>query len=77
MNKLVEQDVVSVSEFFKDLEDPRSHVNRRHLLSDIIVICICAIVSGADGPQAIGLWAASKQDWLKKGLATSAWDSLA
>lgn len=66
MKKIVEQDVVSVSEFFKDLEDPRSPVNRLHLLGDIIVICICAIVSGADGPQAIGVWAASKQDWLKK-----------
>lgn len=59
-----DQDVVSVSQFFRDLEDPRCHVNRKHLLGDILVICICAVVSGADGPLAIGAWARSKKDWL-------------
>lgn len=66
MKKIEDEDVVSVSEFFKELEDPRCHINRKHLLVDIIVICICAIVSGADGPLAIGVWAKSKKDWLKK-----------
>ena len=59
-------DVVSVCDFFKELEDPRCHVNRKHLLGDIIVICICAVVSGADGPLAMGVWAESKKEWLKE-----------
>jgi predicted transposase YbfD/YdcC len=66
MKKIGEQDVVSVLEFFKELKDPRCHINRKHLLGDILVICICAVISGADGPLAIGTWAASKRDWLKK-----------
>jgi predicted transposase YbfD/YdcC len=65
MKKIGEGDVVSVREFFKELKDPRSAVNRKHLLGDIIVICICAVVAGADGPLAIGMWAESKKEWLK------------
>jgi predicted transposase YbfD/YdcC len=66
VKKIEDQDVISVSDFFKELEDPRCHVNRKHLLTDIIVICICAVVSGADGPVAIGVWAKAKKDWLEK-----------
>jgi predicted transposase YbfD/YdcC len=35
------------------------------LLGDLIVISICAVIAGADGPKAIGVWAASNRDWLK------------
>lgn len=61
-------DVVAVSEFFKDLEDPRSSINRKHLLGDLIVICICGVLAGADGPTAISVWAESKEEWLQKRL---------
>lgn len=61
-------DVGSILECFQDLEDPRSAVNRKHLLGDLIVISICAVIAGADGPQAIGIWAASNRDWLKQHL---------
>jgi len=30
--------IISIVEFFKDLEDPRSSKNRKHLLSDLNVI---------------------------------------
>lgn len=53
---------------FEDLEDPRSPVNRKHLLGDLIVISICAVVAGADGPKAIGVWAASNEQWLRQHL---------
>ena len=49
--EVTEADIVSIAEFFGDLEDPRSTVNRQHLLTDIIVICIAAVISGCDGPQ--------------------------
>ena len=62
-------DVVSILDYFEDLEDPRSLVNRKHLLGDLIVICILAVISGADGPQAIGVWATSYADWLHRHLA--------
>jgi len=61
-------DVGSILECFGELEDPRSSVNRKHLLGDLIVISICAVIAGADGPKAIGVWAASNSDWLKQHL---------
>jgi predicted transposase YbfD/YdcC len=41
-------------------------VNRRHLLVDVIVISICAVVAGADGPVAIEEWAKMHRRWLKR-----------
>ena len=64
MAKLEETDVVSIGEYFADLEDPRSSVNRRHLLGDIIVICILGVLAGADGPKAIATWATAQKAWL-------------
>lgn len=66
MSKVNSDDVVSILEYFKDLEDPRSTVNRCHLLGDLIVICVLAVIAGADGPQAIGVWATSNRDWLQR-----------
>lgn len=62
-------DVVSILDYFEDLEDPRSPINRKHLLGDLIVICILAVIGGADGPKAIGVWATSHADWLRRHLA--------
>jgi predicted transposase YbfD/YdcC len=53
---------------FESLPDPRSPVNRRHLLGDVIVISICGVLAGADGPAAIELWANTQHGWLKKHL---------
>jgi predicted transposase YbfD/YdcC len=61
-------DVVSILDYFKDLEDPRSTINRKHLLGDLIVICVLAVIAGADGPKAIGKWAQSKEAWLRRRL---------
>lgn len=72
MRKVNSDDVVSIVEFFKDLEDPRSTVNRRHLLVDLVVICVLAVIAGADGPKAIGIWASSNSEWLKRYLKLSA-----
>lgn len=65
MTELAGEDVVSILDFFGDLEDPRSTVNRKHLLGDLIVISICGVLAGADGPKAIGVWAQSHSDWLR------------
>lgn len=63
-----ESDVVSIAEFFKDLEDPRSSINRKHLLVDLMVICVAAVLAGCDGPKAIGIWAQEKSQWCQKHL---------
>lgn len=64
MKEIQEADAVSIAEFFATLEDPRSDVNRRHLLADIVVICILAVLAGADGPKAIAAWAMAQREWL-------------
>ena len=38
MPELTSHDVVSILDYFEDLEDPRSSINRKHLLGDLIVI---------------------------------------
>ena len=63
-----EDDVVSILEYFKELEDPRSTINRKHLLGDLIIISICAVIAGADGPKAIGVWAEANHTWLERRL---------
>lgn len=61
-------EVKGVIAHFEQLEDPRSHVNRNHLLVDVIVISILGVVAGADGPTAIALWACAQESWLKQHL---------
>lgn len=61
-------DVDSILKQFGDLDDPRSSVNRHHLLGDLIVICIMAVIAGADGPLAIGTWAENNEQWLSERL---------
>ena len=60
--------VDSILSCFEDLKDPRSHINRLHVFGDLLVICIMAVIAGADGPEAIGTWADSNHTWLKKHL---------
>jgi predicted transposase YbfD/YdcC len=64
MLEAMETEVESIQDYFRSLEDPRSTINRKHLLGDLIVICICAVIAGADGPKAIGVWALSHEAWL-------------
>lgn len=66
MREIEQTDAVLIQDYFQDLEDPRSSVNRRHLLGDLIVICILAVLAGADGPKAIATWAEAQKDWLRK-----------
>ena len=62
------RDVDSIVQNFNQLEDPRSTVNQRHLLGDLIVICIMGVIAGADGPLAIGIWAKNNKRWLMQRL---------
>ena len=61
-------DVDSILHEFGELEDPRSSINRHHLLGDLIAICIMAVIAGADGPLAIGTWAENNEEWLNERL---------
>ena len=54
----------SVVKHFESLADPRDTRNRRHLLVDVIVISVCGVIVGCEGPTAIVRWAKAKEDWL-------------
>ena len=58
--------VSSLGRHFESLPDPRNTRNRRHLLVDVIVIAMCGIIVGCDGPTAIARWARHKAEWLAK-----------
>lgn len=55
----------SMIQHFESLPDPRDTRNRRHLLVDVIVISICGIIVGGEGPTAIVRWATAKEEWLQ------------
>ncbi len=44
---------VSIAEAFSSIEDPRINRKKLHSLTDILVLTICAMLSGADGYEAI------------------------
>ena len=62
-------DVGSIASFFESLDDPRHTRNRQHLLVDVIVICVAAVICGCDGPTAIHRWAVARKDWLAEHLS--------
>ena len=57
---------LSLQEAFSTLEDPRIERHKRHQLLDIIVLTICAVVSGAEGWEAMEAFGQAKHKWLKK-----------
>jgi predicted transposase YbfD/YdcC len=59
-----ESPTATITEHFSDLEDPRRY-NRRHLLHDIIVIAICAVVGGADDWIEVETFGQAKEGWFR------------
>ena len=57
--------VATIAGYFSQLDDPRRD-NKRHLLLDIIVIVICAVVCGADSWTDVELFGHAKYDWFKR-----------
>ncbi len=69
MARIKQAQVESIIDHFAALPDPRFDKNRRHLLAEVIVISVCGVIVGCEGPTAIERWAKAKQDWLKQVLA--------
>jgi predicted transposase YbfD/YdcC len=61
--------VEAIGSYFQSLSDPRHTRNRKHLLIDVVVIAVCGMVAGCDGPTAIHRWAANRYDWLEQFLS--------
>lgn len=55
----------SLHSHFSDLSDPRIKRNKKHLLSDIIILTIVAVICGAESWDSIELFGKTKIDFLK------------
>lgn len=60
-----------IAEHFQELTDPRRR-EATYPLINIVVMALCAVLSGADDFVSIAHWAEMKQDWLSKFLDMSA-----
>ena len=56
----------SLHEHLQWMPDPRTGKNKRHLLIDIIILTIIAVISGADSWDAIEIYGKKKKDFLSK-----------
>jgi predicted transposase YbfD/YdcC len=50
---------------FADLEDPRTRPSR-YALPEILLVAICAVLSGADGWASVAWWGQAHLPWLRK-----------
>ena len=51
--------------YFAELRDPRVERNREHLLEEILLIAIAAVLSGAESWNDMAEYGKAKQEWLK------------
>ena len=61
----------SIEEHFEELTDPRRREGTYPLVN-IVVMALCAVISGADDFVAIAAWSETKKEWLGKFLDMSA-----
>jgi len=62
----VPQQDVSIAGYFADLPDPRIDRTKKHSLTAILVIALCAVLAGADSWEEVEAFGEAKADWLKK-----------
>jgi predicted transposase YbfD/YdcC len=55
----------SIGEPFEGLEDPRARRGKRHLLSDMMVIALCAVICGAEDWVGVSTFGRAKRKWFK------------
>ena len=55
---------LSLSCFFLPLRDPHRLHRRKHLLIDIVVIALCAVISGANDWQQVVAFGRRRRAWL-------------
>jgi predicted transposase YbfD/YdcC len=57
---------LSLFRYFEDLEDPRDGPNLRHLLLEVLIIAICAVICGADNWVDVESYGHAQYEWLKQ-----------
>lgn len=56
----------SFIDHFSELRDHRVERNKRYPLMEILLLAICAMLSGAEGWEAMEEFGKAKLDWLRK-----------
>ena len=56
----------AIQQHFRNLKDPRINRRKLHLLSDIIVIALCAVLCGAKDWQQVEIFGKQRRDWLRR-----------
>ena len=57
--------IASLSKYFENLTDPRAEHSIDHLLIDMVIITICAVICGANNWVEIENYGHAKKDWLE------------
>lgn len=52
--------------YFQALPDPRAERTKKHLLKDILIIAVLAVIAGAEGWEDLENYGLSKQQWLEE-----------
>jgi predicted transposase YbfD/YdcC len=60
---------LAFADYFADLPDPRIDRTKKHLLGDILVIAVCAVIAGADSLPEVETFGKAKEPWLRRFLA--------
>ena len=60
---MADQPIASIIHHFSSIEDPRRERHKKHLLSDIFFITLCATICGADNWVAIERFGKAKEQW--------------
>lgn len=58
--------LITIQHHFRKLKDPRINRRKLHLLSDIIVIALCAVLCGAQDWQEIETFGKLRRDWFRR-----------
>jgi len=58
------QEIATLLALFGDLSDPRVEGRCAHDLQDIVVLALCAVMSGAEGWDDIEAWGLARREWL-------------
>jgi predicted transposase YbfD/YdcC len=66
---MIDAAIIPLKEHFSALDDPRAPHRIEHLLLDIVLITICAVICGAESWVEIEQYGIAKQDWLNTFLA--------
>jgi predicted transposase YbfD/YdcC len=57
---------LAIKNHFRQLKDPRRRHRRKHVLIDIVVIAICAVICGCNDWQQVATFGRERYEWLKR-----------